>query len=476
VTTMETQTVSRPGYLEGFSTLESEVELDSLPVEGRIPEWLTGTLLRNGPGKFEVGEQPLRHWFDGLAMLHKFSFGGGQVSYANRFLRSEAYREAEAGRISYGEFATDPCRSIFKRVATMFKPKFSDNCNVNLTRLGNEYIAMTETPLPVAFDPETLDALGVAYKPPGQHATAHPHHDPQRGELVAYATHFGPRSKYRVYAQRGRSHQRRIAELAVSEPSYMHSFALSERYAVLVAFPLVVNPLRLALSGRPFIENYQWKPEQGTRVLVFDREDGSLQGEYAAEPRFAFHHVNAFERGSELVIDMAAYDDSTIVESFYLDRLRATPPPEGADPRLLRYRVSLDSGRVAEEELSDAILELPRIDYRERNTRPYRYVYGAGAHRDDGGSDFLDHLVKVDVESGEAETWLEPGSYPGEPVFVPSPEPDRREDEGVLLSVVLDGHTAGSYLLVLDAASLEELGRARVPHHIPFGFHGQYFS
>ena len=84
--------------------------------------------------------------------------------------------------------------------------------------------------------------------------------------------------------------------MPVAEPSYMHSFALTERYAMLVAFPLVVNPLRLALAGRPFIENYRWKPELGTRVLVFDREDGELHGAYEAEPRFSFHHVNAFER------------------------------------------------------------------------------------------------------------------------------------------------------------------------------------
>ncbi len=91
-------------------------------------------------------------------------------------------------------------------------------------------------------------------------------------------------------------------------------------------------------------------------------------------------------------------------------------------------------------------------------------------------SDFLDRLVKIDVDAGEAAEWLEPGAYPGEPVFVPAPEPDRAEDGGVLLSVVLDARVATSYLLVLDAASMEELGRARVPHHIPFGFHGQYFS
>ena len=47
---------------------------------------------------------------------------------------------------------------------------------------------------------------------------------------------------------------------------------------------------------------------------------------------------------------------------------------------------------------------------------------------------------------------------------------------GNQLAVVLDGREGRSYLLVLDAKSLKELGRARVPHHIPFGFHGQYFS
>lgn len=474
---VEPENVSRPTYAKGFETLEAEVALDSLPLEGTIPEWLTGTLVRNGPAKFEAGERRLNHWFDGLAMLHKFSFGGGSVSYANRFLRGKSYEAVERdGQISYAEFATDPCRSIFRRAATLFRPQFTDNCNINVTRLGEEYVAMTELPLPVAFDPETLETLDVAFQAPGIHATAHPHHDPERGELIAYVTHFGLRSEYRIFAQRDRTTQRRIASTRVAEPSYMHSFALTERYAVLVAFPLVVNPLSLGLSGRPFIENYRWKPELGTRVLVFDREDGSLRGSYEAEPRFAFHHVNAFERHGELVLDMAAFDDATIVDSFYLDRLRTTPPPPAATPRLLRYRVDLVGGRVAEEQLSDAPLELPRIDYRERNGSPYRYTYGVGAAREGEQNDFLDRLVKIDVESGKAVEWLEPGAFPGEPVFVPAPDRNGREDGGVLLSVVLDAGSSSSYLLVLDAGDMSELGRARVPHHVPFGFHGQYFS
>jgi beta,beta-carotene 9',10'-dioxygenase len=45
----------------------------------------------------------------------------------------------------------------------------------------------------------------------------------------------------------------------------------------------------------------------------------------------------------------------------------------------------------------------------------------------------------------------------------------------ILLSVVLDPAEGTSFLLALDAASLGEIARARAPHHIPFGFHGDYF-
>ena len=63
---------------------------------------------------------------------------------------------------------------------------------------------------------------------------------------------------------------------------------------------------------------------------------------------------------------------------------------------------------------------------------------------------------------------------PASPSSCASPAP-RREDAGVVLSVVLDASAGRSFLLVLDAGSFEELARAEAPHHIPFGFHGQYF-
>src|ERR1700730_14812299 len=120
----------------GFSTLEQEIVVDELAVTGELPSWLAGSLLRTGPAKFEVGEQRMRHWFDGLAMLHRFTIEDGHVSYGTRFLDSRSYRAAqEQGRMVCGEFATDPCRSLFKRVQTLFSGGgvLPDNANINLT-------------------------------------------------------------------------------------------------------------------------------------------------------------------------------------------------------------------------------------------------------------------------------------------------------------------------------------------------------
>jgi beta,beta-carotene 9',10'-dioxygenase len=44
----------------------------------------------------------------------------------------------------------------------------------------------------------------------------------------------------------------------------------------------------------------------------------------------------------------------------------------------------------------------------------------------------------------------------------------------VVLSVVVDGLRERSFLLVLDAETFAETGRAIAPHVIPFGFHGEF--
>jgi carotenoid cleavage dioxygenase-like enzyme len=467
-------------YRPGFTTLTDETTVDALPVKGALPEWLAGTLVRNGPAMFDHAGKSFRHWFDGQAMLHRFGFAGGTVSYTNKLLDTPASRALrEQGRIGYGEFATDPCGSLFGRFFTRFTRKPSANASVNVTHLDGKPVAITEVPLAVEFDPSTLETLGVmAYADgiEGAITTAHPHADPDTGDLINYVLRYGRTSRYQVYRQPAGSAQRvLIGSVAADRPGYLHSFAVTRRYAILMIFPFVVNPLSFLLRGRPFIENYRWRPELGTRIAVLDLADGTARGEYTAPPCFGFHHINAYDDGDDAVIDLCAFPDAKIIKALYLDELRAGAGVPMALPTRYRVPVGRPDRPVEVTVLAEEPLELSRINYTGHNGRPYRYAYGVGA-ADRTGADFLDQLCKLDVSTGDVRIWREDGCYPGEPVFVAAPEGAGKsaEDNGVVLSLVLDSASDRSFLLVLDAVGFTELARAEVPHPIPFGFHGQF--
>jgi carotenoid cleavage dioxygenase-like enzyme len=471
---MQTTLATRRHQL-GFRPLETEQQIERLPIEGELPPWLSGSLLRTGPSKWDLGEQRLNHWFDGLAMLHRFSIRDGEVSYGNHFLRGKAFRAAEhSGRLGFQEFASDPCRSLFRRLATLFvTPEITDNGAVNIARLGEQYMAMTESPMPVVFDPHTLQTLNVEAPRPGTLPTAHPHRDPASGELIGYTTKLGARSKYQLFTQAPGRPPRVLKSIAVQEPAYMHSFALTERYAVLVAGPLVVKPVELALRRGGLIESFRWKPGRATQIYVLDRHSGDRVANLETDALFCFHHINAFERDGEIVMDLVGYDDPGVIDRFYWDAIDAESR-KGAPPTVRRYRLPLSGGaRVTVERLADCAIEMPRINYARCNGSAYRYAYGIG----DGPSNRWEStpIVKLDIERGEADVWAQDDAYPGEPIFVPAPG-GRNEDSGALLSIVVDAERRGSYLLVLDAETMQEHARAHVPHHIPFGLHGEFYA
>lgn len=114
-------------------------------------------------------------------------------------------------------------------------------------------------------------------------------------------------------------------------------------------------------------------------------------------------------------------------------------------------------------------LEFPQINYGRYNTQPYRYFYGCGFRHLVG-----DSLLKMDLKDKTLKVWYQKGFFPSEPVFVPSPDA-MEEDDGIILSVVLTpSQDKGTFLLVLDAKTFEELARANVPVNMPYGFHGTF--
>lgn len=464
---MSTHAAPTSTAVAGFADQRTEIVADELEITGEIPRWLSGSLLRTGPARWDLDGGPVAHWFDGMAMLHRFAIADGKVAYRNRKVLGRAGRAVEdTGRLAYREFATDPCRTLFQRVTSLFDPGITDNGAVNVERAGERWLAITEAPMAVEFDPSTLESLGVRPRAAKNAVpVAHPHHDGDTAYTLR--TKLGPRTRYEVAATEAGGAERIVASIPARRPSYQHSFGLTARHTVVTAGGLTVDPLRLAFANRPFIENFDWHANEPTTLWACDRATGRTVGRWTAPPSFCFHHVNAYEEDDgTIVVDLLAYEDASVIDALRLDRLRAggTIPA----PALVRYRLRGTGGEAEVERLVDERFELPRIHPR-RNAKPYRYVWGVGSDAEQ----LFGHVLKVDLAGRATQRWHDPGAHPGEPVFVPRPGGEA-EDDGVLLSVVLEPDRDASSLLVLDAADLHEIGRARVPQRIPFGFHGGF--
>lgn len=477
-------------FAVGFRSLSTELTDVPLPVEGTLPAWLEGRLLRNGPAQFEIAGKRCNHWFDGLAMLHRFQIGDGKVVYRNRFLKSKQYEAAtERQTFAYDQFGTNPQRGWVGTLLTTldYALSYGNNNVVNFGVFGGAFVAISETPLAVEFNPDTLETVGpldLGWNLLVMTDLAHPLYDDTRQQVVGVGTFILPGlSRYKVWTLPFGSRKRTIlAEIPVDDPAFIHSFGLSENYVIVIEPPLVCSPSHLVVSqitGIPFIANFRWSPDRLTRWHVVDRNTGEICGRFTSPPFFFFHTIQATEDlgTGTLQVDVIGYNDATVVEATYLSSLLGPNGGVISHATARRYTVPIrgEGGLPDPRILSDAHIEMPWTSAPGAHA-PYRWLWGLSY---DKPGDFQNQIIKIDTHderrAKNTKRWQVRGCYPSEPIFVPRPGATD-DDDGVLLSVVVDGRNQTSFLLVLDAATLEEVARALVPHVIPFGLHGAWNS
>ena len=383
----------------------------------------------------------------------------------------------------------------------------------------------TDASVMMQIDPSTLEPIG----PSRQHrlhplltgplSAAHAQRDPQTGDVFNFNTAVGRVATHRVFAVRSATNTTEIlAEIRDGDPvpappTYLHSFFLTENYVVLC---LPVSRFKLgglAIAwNKNILDSIQPFDQHALcRWFVVDRRHGrGLVARFTSPASFFFHTVNAFEQDRDgalsIFADVVEYPNHDIMHAFYYDVLRnrdaaatrffAANPALAKDrqttrtvqPRLTRYQLSIPTRSPPTLAATDTTIlsavgiqhiqaphigELPTINPLFA-TKPARYVYSVAAR---GYSAALgDAIVKTDSTSGTVLFWTGPhGHSPGECIFIPRPKNEGgtgQEDDGVVLSVVLDGVGQSSYLLCLDATDLEEVGRAECGFAVPFGFHG----
>ncbi|KAG9350879.1 hypothetical protein JZ751_024768 [Albula glossodonta] len=452
-------------YTRRFPTTESEAQLfmDKPKIKppmliSRIPTWLRGSLLRLGPGLFEVGDEPFYHLFDGQALMHKFDFKNGQVTYYRKFVKTDAYvRAMTEKRVVITEFGTaaypDPCKNIFSRHV--------DLCDY-------------------------LTVNGV---------TAHPHIE-NDGSVYNIGNCFGKNFTLAY----------NIVKIPPTQkdapcPTFTKSLAESYLRIALYIFSDKSDPIEKSEVVVQIPSSERFKPS------YVHRNPAQYENhKFRAAAINLFHHINCYEDQGFIVVDLCAWKGFEFVYNYlYLANLRenwdevkkaAMMAPQ---PEVRRYVLPMDVNREEQGKnlislpyttatavmrsdgtiwLEPEVLfsgprqafEFPQINYSKFCGKNYTYAYGLGLNH------FIpDRICKLNVKTKETWVWQEPDSYPSEPLFIQTPGGED-EDDGVLLTIVVNPGAAQrpGYLLILNAKDLSEIARAEVEVIIPVTFHGMY--
>ncbi|KAI9150767.1 Beta,beta-carotene 15,15'-dioxygenase [Paramyrothecium foliicola] len=330
---------------------------------------------------------------------------------------------------------------------------------------------------------------------------AHGKLDPDTGDYINYNLEVGKKPVYRVFRVNSATCKTDILAVIPYKAAFVHSFFMTRNYVVL-CIPVAHyewNGLKMLWEGNMQDSFKPFDPSETCRWFVVDRRQGKgVVAEFASPAGFFFHTINAFEdEGGDVFCEVMDYPNRYIVDGYYYDVIlnrngKAVEfwtdgqMEKESYPRLRRYRLHKKDFVTGHDSLPapEVVIELPSPHSGDMPTmnpvyrhRKHRYAYFLVSR---ALSTLFDAIAKVDTETRELLQWEGPqGHSPGEAIFVPRPAIDGEavdEDDGVLLSVVLDGENEKSYLLCLDAKTMTELGTAECNFAVAIGLHGRHVS
>lgn len=452
----------------------TEYDAWDLDVEGTVPTDLHGVYLRNTENPL-LAPIATYHPFDGDGMLHSVTFDDGDVSYRNRFVRTDAFlAERESGESLWAGVAELPATSR-RDDGWGARPRMKDASSTDIVvHRGEALSSFWMCGDLYRHAPSTLEPLGKADfggRFPAEGVSAHPKVDERTGELLFF--NYGLEAPYMHYGELAPDGTlQHYVDVPLPGPRLPHDMAFTENYAVVNDLPMFWHP-ELIDAGM-YVPTFF--PELPARFGVIPRHGGNASGRpvqwFEADPTYVLHFVNAYEDGTSIVLDgffqhrpsLRNRRGATFEENLYryLDA-------HAFDARMHRWRFDLETGRCSEEPLSDLVREFGMINGTVAGRR-HRYSYSALPVP--GWFGFRG-ISKFDTETGTEELFeLPDGVYASETTMAPRVG-STAEDDGYLITITLDVDRDESHCVVLDAAapSAGPIARIRLPERVSSGTH-----
>ena len=455
--------------------------------------------IRNGPGRFEYGERNYTYVLDGFAKLMKWEFpGNGTASFTTQFLETESYNKSRelndiAPYLNFGP-VSPPFNQL--QIIEAFGNR-EDNMNVNVYNMSNEFVVVSDLWKYYTFDPVTLKVgQAVNSDPPSVNnkgnagkmaimSSAHPVKEFGKDSYISFVCGSAllPGEKNRITVVRMTGSKREaIADWECDKAPYMHSFAVTENYAVFFAQPYFTDFTKMIKTGAAQDGMY-YDEKAPTLVYVVNLKTGELT-QMQIDNVFVLHHINAYEdKDGNILMDVPAQKNPYFFQGFTIEKLihmNATARKNMVmKTTTRRYTIDLKNKTIEKFDFPNVKpnMEVPTINENYRSKK-YCYIYGVMFNYD--LKDYTHIAIgKQDIcnSSVSDKSFYIPNHYPTEAWFVLfPPELARDEDDGFLLCDILDGDKGQSYIGIIDPKTMTLVNKAYMPLHIPFNFHGRFFD
>jgi all-trans-8'-apo-beta-carotenal 15,15'-oxygenase len=448
----------------GFS---GTIETANIPLRGKIPAGLRGTLYRNGAARFSLGNTRHTHWFDGNGMVQAFHFGDGKASHRGVMLRTpKLVEEDKAGHFIYAGFGT--AMSDSKPVD---RPDMVNTANINMLSMngGQDLYALWEGGSATQLDPKTLAIKGFkAWSPEtaGAPFSAHPRRAPD-GTLWNFG--YAPRSgKLIIYEIDASSKLKRQTIIDAPQADMVHDFAITENYLVFLLMPLHVKP-NLPLTGS--LDRYEWRSNAPLVAMLVSKADFSVQ--HIDLPNGGvFHLGNAWEEGGIVRLGYARYGK-------FLEHLKGLTLPapllatdDFAQWTLVEINPAKGVARQVDTGLRD--IEFPCFDARYTGKKTDYTVLMQNAHRSVENTWGMDSVLTLSGEKIQRYTYGQDW-IAEEHLFVPAPG-SNTVAKGWVLGTAFNVANNKTTLSIFEATAVSNgpIAQLDLPYGLPLGLHGQF--
>ncbi|WP_417316673.1 carotenoid oxygenase family protein [Emcibacter sp.] len=449
-------------WLLGHANVEQERDVHELKLEGKIPEGFEGTFYRNGPALQERGGIRYAHLFEGDGMIRAFRFGGGKVSYRDRFVKTPKFiQEEKAGRFLYDGSGTDIPDSL-----GVGSPDATNVANTSILPVGNDIWALWEGGSATRLAADSLDtkgfvALGEGLQ--GMPFSAHPKVDPN-GDIWNVGLDNN-RGRAVIYHLSSAGQLKKVAVVPTGYHSMLHDFLVTEKHVL-----LILPSLDMGGKGFGFFGRMNFRADQPVRLMVLDKNDLTVKRQHDLPPGFMFHFGNAWEeKDGTIHFDCCRYENLDV-----MTELAELMRGEIRDPQLqseaVFYQIS-PTGKVTETR-TPGQAEFPRL-YPRLTGLKNKSIYHAGSANT---PHWMNTIRRLEPESGKTESYSYGDGFLVEEHIVVEGRDRNTQAGGWLVGTALHWPTKRSCVSIFEAENLSAgpVARAWLDFPISLGFHGNF--